>query len=180
MDSSRDLRKIATLLSERNRINKEIAKLIQRPALQGHIGEYIAAKIFNIKLEHSATAQGIDGIFQNNNLNGKTVNIKLYGKRENILDIKPSQLADYYLVLTGPKKPASNSMGETRPVKITNVYLFDIPELIMQLKPRKIKIGVATSVANRYWEAAEIYPKQKNRTIYLTEKQKQLLTLFKP
>jgi hypothetical protein len=53
--------KLAQLIHERNRISEEIARIIGRPALSGHIGEYIASKIFNIRLEESAISKGIDG-----------------------------------------------------------------------------------------------------------------------
>lgn len=82
-----ELEKLADLISERNRISKTISKLIGRPALPRHIGEYIASKIFNIELEEFATSKGIDGRFTEGPLKGKTVNIKLYGKREGLLDI---------------------------------------------------------------------------------------------
>ena len=48
-----------------------------------------------------ATSKGIDGFFIEGSLRGKSVNVKLYGKKENILDISTGEIADYYLVLTG-------------------------------------------------------------------------------
>ncbi|MFQ6065374.1 MAG: hypothetical protein ACE5L6_07860 [Candidatus Bathyarchaeia archaeon] len=58
-----ELERVAKLLGKRNQINLEISKIIGRPALQGHIGEYIASKIFKIELEYSAVAKGIYGVF---------------------------------------------------------------------------------------------------------------------
>lgn len=55
-----ELEKIAKLLKKRNQINLEISKIIDRPALPSHIGEYIASRIFSIRLEDSAVAKGID------------------------------------------------------------------------------------------------------------------------
>ena len=97
-----DLERLADLISRMNQINEEIAALIGRPALQGHIGEYIASKVFDIELEESASKKGVDGRFIDGPLRGRTVNIKIYGKREGLLDITLDNLADYYLVMAGP------------------------------------------------------------------------------
>ena len=174
------LEKLAELISERNRISKAISNLIGRPALPRHIGEYIASKIFYIELEKSATSKGIDGRFTERPLKEKTVNIKLYGKREGFLDISLGNLADYYLVLTGPKSEPTSSRGTSRPLVISNVYLFNMEELLKELRRRKVKIGIATSVASRYWKEAEIYPGNMNREISITEWQTNQLRLFSP
>ncbi len=73
---------LAELLRERNRISSKIATLIGRPALSSHLGEYIASKIFDIELYESATHKGADGQFGSGPLRGKTVNVKLYGKKQ--------------------------------------------------------------------------------------------------
>ena len=78
------MEKLARLIHERNRVSEEITGIIGKPALNGHIGEYIASKIFGIKLEASATSKGIDGRFNEGSLKGKSVNVKLYGKKENV------------------------------------------------------------------------------------------------
>lgn len=46
--------------------------------------------------------------------NSQSVNIKCYLKLET-LDINPSAIPDYYLVLSGPRSKASNSKGATGP-----------------------------------------------------------------
>ena len=46
------------------------------------------------------------------------------------------------------------------------------------LKDRGVKIGVATSVAKAYWEAAEIYPEGSNDSLTLTAEQLDLLESF--
>lgn len=173
-----ELEKIAELLEKRKQIDREISKIIGRPALVGHIGEYIASKIFQIKLEDSASAKGIDGVFIKGPLKGKTVNIKLYRKREGILNITLDNLADYYLVLTGPKSAAATSRKSSRPIVISNAYLFKMPELISKLRKRGVKIGIATSVAKYYWTEAEIYPHKINDKFELTTEQARLLELF--
>ena len=174
----KELERVAKLLGERNQINLEISRIIGRPALSGHIGEYIASKIFKIELEYSAVVKGIDGVFTQGTLKGKTVNIKLYGKQERMLDITPGSLADYYLVLTGPKSAPVTSRGESRPLVISSVYLFNMVKLVGKLKRRGVKIGVATSVAKSYWEEAEIYPRKTSGEMELTQEQVRLINLF--
>lgn len=169
---------MSALLSKRNNIDEEISRIIGRPALQGHIGEFIASRIFNIELEQSAVAKGIDGRFRDGPLKGKTVNVKIYGKREGFLDISTKNLADYYLVLTGPGSDPVSSRGKSRPMIISNAYLFDMKRLMPTLKQRGVKIGVATSVIKEQWNRAEIYPQNRCNTITLDETQRELLRLF--
>src|SRR5947209_6336090 len=127
MDS---LIQLAALLNQRNAIDEKIAKLIDRPALTGHIGEYIASLAFDIRLAVSATNKHSDGHFMQGQLEGKTVNIKFYAKQENLLDIPsftgtpPITLPDYYLVLTGVKSAAISSRSTHRPLTIESVFLF--------------------------------------------------------
>ena len=58
-----DLEHLAVLIREQNPVSNEIAALVGRPALAGHVGEFIAARIFDIKLAASATERSIDGHF---------------------------------------------------------------------------------------------------------------------
>jgi len=173
-----ELKTIADLLSRRNEIDRELSSIINRPCQRGHLGEFIASKIFNIGLAYSATTKGNDGIFLDGPLSGKTVNIKFYGKQEGILDIELANLADYYLVLTGPKSPPKSSRGDSRPLIISNVYLFNMRKLVDSLKKRGIKIGIAASVAKAYWSDAEIFPRSKNSLLELDTQQIKLLKLF--
>jgi len=173
-----ELERLAELLEKRNQADLETSRIIGRPALASHIGEFIASKIFKIILESSATAKGIDGVFVEGSLKGKTVNIKLYGKQEGILDITTDGLADYYLVLTGSKSPPVTSRGQSRPLVISCVYLFEMKPLLEKLRTRKVKIGIATSVASSYWEEAEIYPRSMSRQLKITEEQAKQLRLF--
>ena len=144
-----DLTRVAQLIQTRNQVAKDIASLIGRPAIIGHVGEYIAAKIFYIALEVSATQKSIDGRFVDGLLQGRSVNIKWYAKREGLLDITPASLPDYYLVLAGPKALAASSRGGMRPWLIHSVHLFDAHALVGVLRRRGIKIGTATSVRQR-------------------------------
>ena len=176
------LQELAKLIRCRNEIDAKITKIIGRPALTSHVGEYIASQIFKIELEQSGTQKGFDGRFTEGPLKGKTVNIKFYPKRENLLDINPDleSALDYYLVLTGPKSSATSSRGTTRPWVITNVYLFESHKLMEVLKRRGVKIGYATSVISKLWDGAEIYPERKNENFpSLSPEQIRLLELFK-
>ena len=61
---------------------------------------------------------------------------------------------------------------------ISRVYLFNAKELIKELEERDLKIGIATSVRKKFWKDAEIYPKQRNKELILTEEQRKLLDIF--
>jgi len=176
--SMNELERLADLLTKRRHIDSDISSIIGRPSLPSHIGEFIASRIFGIKLEVSATTKSIDGVFVEGPLKGKTVNVKLYGKQEGILDITTHSLADYYLVLTGPKSPPLTSRGATRPLVIDHVYLFEMRTLVKSLMNRNLKVGIATSVAKDYWDQAEIYPDQNNKELILTGEQSRQLRLF--
>jgi hypothetical protein len=171
---------VAALLRERNVIDVELARLINRPMTSGHLGEWIAAQIFDIELEASAVAVGIDGRFRSGPLQGRTVNIKWYLKREGLLDMTDSAALDYYLVLTGPRSPAVTSLGTTRPWCIEAVYLFQARQLRSEQITRGVKRGIASSVTRQQWEAAEIYPSATNTHLSVTTRQAEQLKLFAP
>jgi hypothetical protein len=176
--SEGSLARIAALLHERNSIDAELAGLIQRPMTSGHLGEWIAAQIFNIELEASAAAAGIDGRFRSGPLQNRTVNIKWYLKREGLLDTTESAELDFYLVLTGPAAGASSSRGTTRPWCIEAVFLFDARQLRSEQITRGVKRGVASSVIKSQWAAAEIYPSPANALLTVTQLQEEQLKPF--
>ena len=164
-----NLQQIAELLQARNKIEFKVAKIIGRPAERGHIGEYVAGRIFDIELEESANNPGIDGYFRSGKLAGKSVNIKTYGKRESLLDIRMDNLPNYYLVLTGPKTAAGSSKGTVRPWVIDEVFLFEAKPLVEELRRNNVKnIGTATSVKQYYWDRARIYPVSSNSPMRLS------------
>jgi hypothetical protein len=167
-------------LKERNAIDAKIAALIGRPVERGHLGEYIGGAVFNINLAPTATNSGSDGVFQSGPLTGRSVNVKFYGKREGCLDLVAHGGPDYYLVLTGAKAAAASSRGATRPLVIEAVYLFEGAALLSALSKRTPppKIGIATSVANEYWDAAEIWPRTVSAALKLTDRQRQTLLQF--
>ena len=172
------LDRLGRLLKQRNQVDKEIASIIGRPAHSGHIGEFVAARIFDIELLHSASHEAIDGHFARGPLAGKSVNVKKYSIDQSILDMKPDSPPDFYLVLTGPRTPPQSSRGTTQPWVIESVFLFDGLALLTQLREYGVKIGVATSVRRHLWDAAEVYPRPTNRTVQLTCAQRSMIGLF--
>lgn len=174
------LTRVAALLRKRNAIDGELASLIQRPMTSGHLGEWVAAQVFDIELESSAVTAGIDGRFRSGPLQDRTVNIKWYLKREGLLDTTESAALDYYLVLAGPVSAAGSSRGGTRPWCIQAVFLFDARQLRSEQIRRGVKRGVASSVIKQQWAAAEIYPSASNSQLVVTEHQAERLRLFVP
>ncbi len=173
--SDSQVEQIAALLRERNTVDEKIAAIIQRPMTAGHLGEWIAARVFGIELEKSAVTAAIDGRFTAGPLHGRTVNVKWYLKREGLMDMNERAALDYYLVLTGP---AASSRGSVRPWCIESVYLFDVRQVQAELRSRGVRIGTASSVRAAQWAAAEIYPRASNPMLLLRPEQAELLRLF--
>ncbi|RDI23633.1 hypothetical protein [Lentzea flaviverrucosa] len=161
--------RVAELIQERNRIDAELSSCIGRPALTGHLGEWIAAQVFGIELE---TSKGVNGRFRG----GRTVDVKWYPKREGLLDLK-EEGPDLYLVLAGPKSAAASSRGTTRPLVIDAMYLFDAAAIVADLRARGRRIGTASSVRTELWEAAEIYPR-RHPLFFLSDEQREMLASF--
>jgi hypothetical protein len=174
-----DLTLLADLLKKRNTIDEQIARLIRRPAQPGHVGEYIAAAIFGIKLHQSASHGSSDGEFASGPLAGRNVDIKFYLKHESILDLNPVNPPDYYLVLTGPRDTLTSSRGGVRPLIIESVFLFDGKRIIEILRQNGSKVGIASSIRQEYWNEAEISPHWNNRILPLTNEQNTKLALFR-
>ncbi len=162
------MKRIAELLRERNAVDAEIAAIMHRPMASGHLGEWIASQAFGIELEPTATAAAIDGRFRSGPLQGRTVNIKCYPKREGLLDMSESDQLDYYLVLTGPPSDAVPSRGGSRPWCIEAVFLFDARQLCAERIERGVKRGIAASVLKRQWTAAEVYPADRPHRIQVS------------
>lgn len=170
--------RLAELLRQRNDIDGQISALLGRPATTGHLGEYIAHRVFGIELMESAAHKGSDGFFRSGPFADRSVNIKFYPKNDGLLSISPNSLPDFFLVLAGPRTAAGSSRGQIRPHIIESVFIFDAHALMAELKANSVKIGEATSVRQRLWEQAEIYPLQRNNTLILTEEQRAMLSLF--
>ena len=179
MNDNSDLRTLASLLNQRNALEGQIASVIGRPAHPGHIGEFVASRVFDIELSESAVTKGIDGHFTSGSLAGQSVNVKKYSLDQYILDIRLDALPDYYLVLAGPKSSAGSSRGTSQPWTIVSVFLFEATSLMKSLQERGVKIGVATSVRQQLWREAEIYPSANNPALPLTTAQVEALKLFR-
>lgn len=173
------LHDLAALLAKRNAIDAQIAALIGRPPVSGHLGEFVAEHVFHIKMERSGSAASFDGRFISGPLAGFTVNIKAYLKREAMLDMSGDDRLDFYLVLTGPVGPSGASRGTTRPWVIANVYLFDARVLAADLAARGRIVGTASSVRAHEWAAAEVFPRRHPK-FPLTDQQRALLKRFGP
>ncbi|MFD9704858.1 hypothetical protein [Lentzea sp. NPDC059081] len=165
-----EVKRVADLIQERNRVDAALSACIRRPALTGHLGDWIAAQIFGIEL--GLGAKGVDGTLAD----GRTVNVRWNLKRDNLLDLRDGG-PDVYLVLSGPKALAESSRGATRPMVIDAVYLFDAAAVVGELRARGRKVGVASSVREELWDAAEVYPR-RNPSFVLTEEQREFLALF--
>ena len=174
-----DMIRRAKLIKERDKIDREIAKLINLPAQIGHAGEYIAAAIFDIHLKESASNKAIDGRFLNGPLQGSRINVKWYTLDQNLRGVSANAHPDFYLVLAGPKASTTSSKGTTRPWGIDSLYLFHTPSLLDALEAQGVKFGVATSVRWTLWDEAVVYPQQRNSVLPLADEQRRLLSLFR-
>ncbi len=170
-----DLPQLASLLKSRNVVDSKIATIIGRPMHLQDVGMYIASTIFGIALEPPDTETDIDGTFINGPLAGRSVAIQWHTRREGSLSLKTDTPIDYYLVLAGPKSSAPSIYN---PWIIEDIFLFDANHLLMALRERSVQIGTRTSVINELWDRAEIYPRQHNTTLLLSEEQRSLLALF--
>ncbi len=173
------LEQLASLITQRNEIDAEIAAIIGRPAHVGHIGEYVAAAIFAIDLHSSAVTKAHDGYFRDGSLAGRSVNIKYGTRRDGMLNLvestNPPDHPDFYLVLTGPTIGAVSSKGLAAPWVIHAVYLFESRSLVEYLTERGRILGIATSIRKELWEAARIYPEAQNPLLTVTRSQQAML-----
>lgn len=176
--SQTQLARLAELMRRKNQVDNEIAALVNRPAQLGHVGEFIAARIFGIRLYPSAVHKDSDGEFVEGPLAGRTVNVKWYLKREGVVDLTPDCSCDFHLVMTGSRSWVASTVGATRPWGIAAVYLFDTQQLIADQRARGVQVGAASSVREAQWQAAEIYPQPRNPLLVLSEEQRALLDLF--
>jgi hypothetical protein len=175
------LAELAGLIAQRNAVERAISQVIGCPAHSGHIGEYIAAVIFNITLNAGANHKQDDGRFSTGPLQDQTVNIKYMSRKIGILNMGTSRVAvnhpDWYLVLTGPtSKPMSTKQTAT-PWVIEQVFLFNSQELLRQLNGKRT--GIATGVPKVLWQAAKLYPEAVSPHYTITEEQRAHLNLFR-
>lgn len=173
---------LADAVREKNVADVPVARVMGRPALPGHFGEFVASRVFDIELHDHAANPGSDGCFRSGRLAGKSVNIKYYTKHDRLLDMNKEGEAgpDYYLVMTGPEEDAGPSLEKTRPWVIESVFLFDAANLVCELRKRspKKKIGVATYVPADLWREARIYWNAVPRLLKVTATRRRQLALF--
>ena len=48
MADSKNLQEIAELMKARNRIDDSVSRIIGRPAITSHVGEFVASEIFGL------------------------------------------------------------------------------------------------------------------------------------
>ncbi len=178
-----DLQVLASFIKIRNVVDGEIARLIGRPAHSGHIGEFVAAAIFDIELNANAAHKAIDGHFRSGPLVDRSMNIKYGTRRDGLMNLvaslDPKDHPDYYLVLTGPSVGAISSKGLSAPWVVQQVYLFEATDLLGKLAVTGVKIGVATSVRSAFWADAMIYPGGHEPTAAVVDDdQREALQLF--
>jgi len=77
--------------------------------------------------------------------------------------------------MTGPKDMAGTSRGCSRPYIIRDVFLFEAAPLLQRLG--SVKIGIATSIREREWVNARIYPDNGNGTVGLKLNLDQIVAL---
>jgi hypothetical protein len=173
---SPELAELSVLVRVRNDIERRIAQLLNRPVATGQMGEWIAARIFDIELEASKTTLGYDSRFRTGPLGGKTVNIKTFTRYRRMLNVHPhAPLLDYYLVFMGSKGALVSSV---RPFCIEKVFLFDAKRLHAELEQRHVKMGVGVGVRKDLWDASEIYPRSNNPPLAVSEPQCRQLEMF--
>lgn len=107
------LKRLAALVSARNAVEEQIAAIIGRPALVGHLGEYLAAEIFDIELHASAAHKGSDGRFRTGSLGSARGphgehQVLRSARSEGGLDIRVDAVPGYYLVMCGSKAVAGS------------------------------------------------------------------------
>jgi hypothetical protein len=168
---------VARLVRERNEIDGEITRIINRPAVAGHLGEWLASQLFDIDLEPRDSAEAFDGRFASGPLATRTVNIEWISKRNGELGPTSSRAIDFHLVFTGPKALALTVKGLARPVRINACYLFDARELESRQAAQGPASGAASLLAEE-WDAAEIFPDRNSPLLTVGPEAHGLLALF--
>lgn len=173
------LKQLAALIAKRNAIGTDIARVISRPAFDGHIAEFVASEVFGIDLHGSASNMGFDGRFREGDLAGRTVNIKWRGKNDGTLNLSSTvPPPDFYLVLAGAALSPGSSRGADRPWLIEAVYFFEAPALVRALHDRGIKVGTACGVAQEFWREAEVFPVNRGKHLQLDDAHRKALSWF--
>jgi hypothetical protein len=169
---------VARLVRERDVIDGEITRIINRPAVAGHLGEWLASELFDIDLEPPGSAEAFDGRFASGPLATGTVNIEWISRRDEQLDPDSSRAIDFHLVFTGTRALALTTKGLVRPVRINACYLFDARELEARQAARGATSCAAAGLRAEEWNAAEIFPDRNNPLLTIGPEAHGLLALF--
>lgn len=169
---------VAKLLRQRNEMDGEITRIINRPVAGGHLAAWLANELFEIDLEPAGSTKALDGRFTSGALATKTVNIQWIGERNGHLDAMASGHPDFCLVFTGPKALALTREGVVRALRIDACYLFDARLLSARQLARGANGGTASGVLAAEWEAAEIFPRHNNPLLRVDSEAARLLGLF--
>lgn len=154
------LRCLAALLTARNVLDCEMTKIIGRPMDKGPFGEFVAARIFDIRLHKKAVVKGHDGCFtvgdyKGEPLKGRKVEIKYYARCNHDLDMKTGEEKPaFYLVMTGPPKREGEAKGTPAPWVIESVFLFETEALERVVVPKTNPVAIK----KERWAEAQIYP----------------------
>jgi len=160
---------LSALVLEHNKIAEQITHVIGRPAQLGHVGEYLASSLFDVELAPAANNRLVDGHFRGGLLKGRSVDVKMYPVRENVLDMHETAIPDFFLVFAGPKGSAVSSKKKGRPWVIDGIYLFDAAAISAMLRAAGRRPGTGTSVAQSHWDVAEVYPRHECTLLDISE-----------
>jgi hypothetical protein len=72
--------------------------------------------------------------------------------------LRLKNIADLYLVMSGPRAAAASSRGASRPWVTDNVPCSPKEGVVRGLRERGRGIGIASGAPARVWDAAEIHP----------------------
>jgi hypothetical protein len=169
---------VARLIRQRNEMDGEITRIINRPVVGGHLAAWLANELFDVDLEPVGSADTLDGRFTSGALATRTVNIQWIGERNGYFDTTSSDQPDFRLVFTGPKALALTREGVVRAMRIDGCYLFDDRLLRAQQLARGASVGAPSSVPAAEWEAAEIFPRPNNPLLRVDPEAVRLLDLF--
>ena len=176
---SAQLVRLAVLIKQKNTADEEISANTERPATLGQTAEYVAARIFAIRLDESTAGRGSDGEFVDGPLAGHTVNVRWYPLPTGTLELVTREtIPDYYLVLTGLEHGPISSRLSPRPGLISSVHLFAAADLHASLRLRNLTAGIRTTVTPAKWQAAEVYTEDANAELIVSTEQRRDLRLF--
>jgi hypothetical protein len=175
------LNQLADAIRQRDQVEDRIATIVGRPLTVGALNQFVACRIFQIDLEDSAAdVWHTVGRFSEGPLAGRSVVVRWISTKTRSLDITQKPLSDDILVIAGSSAPLASLEVDARPWLVERVYLFDAHQLAAELEGRGLGSGSNTPIDRRLWQAAEIYPRQRDGRYLLSGAQRHALGLFGP